>query len=251
MEKNRGRSRHRHLVTGRQRTARKPFTLIELLVVIAIIGVLAAMLLPALGKAREMGHKATCQGLIKQVHVMNTLYAEDNDEAYLPTFLDNISWAERLVYRGYLNNARAYELFYCSKVSRKYSYRWNPGFGYVEYNQNSAVQGYSGKKMAFVQAPMITSMFADHNGIHATTGVSSYYVVESMDIGSQYMKTVANYGNGFLGRHGGGDNFVFYDGHVEHLTNPMKLTLTMRGVVGVGNRNMFPFNFDNDADPNG
>jgi prepilin-type N-terminal cleavage/methylation domain-containing protein/prepilin-type processing-associated H-X9-DG protein len=229
----------------------RTFTLIELLVVIAIIGVLAAMLLPALGRAREVGHKATCQGLIKQLHVTNTLYAEDNDETFLHTFYANVSWGERLVIAGYMTNARANEQFYCSKVKKSYGYRWYPGFGYVEYNQNTATQGYAGKKMAFVQAPLITSMFADHNSLHASTGVSSYYVVENMELGSQYMKTVGNYGNGFLGRHAGGDNFVFYDGHVEHLGKPMELTLKMRGVAAYGNRNQFPFNFDNDSDPNG
>src|SRR5438552_14741732 len=78
---------------SRRKVAREGFTLIELLVVIVIIAILAALLLPALNKAKQQAYMVKCVSNLHQIGIGLKMYVDENRDTFPPAW--SLQFAEQ------------------------------------------------------------------------------------------------------------------------------------------------------------
>ncbi len=208
---------------------KRRFTLIELLFVIAIIMILASLLLPALGKAKQSAMSAKCLGNLKQTGLAHYTYADDSN-VYVPIHYGP-NWVTTLYSCNYLGH---YKILECPASLNEAAYRT------VTLNTSGAIAQplWVGYGRNYYKLPYGSSQMPYHRFIQIKRPAGTLFVCDSF--GDRNSSPPGSSSNCVVGydirdiapRHPGYmTNILYYDGHVNNL----KGTVVRNSVGGAAN----------------
>jgi len=218
-----------------KRMGSQGFTLVELLVVISIIGLLAALGIPAIKAAQDKAKEAACKSNLKQLGAALSSYLADNDGTFPGhhTRSGIIVWPHRL--RPYVGNNQ--NLFWCPSEDR--NTKWPITYSSPSPHSNPELASYGYYQGETILRPSTRFSYGYNDwgtgpgGLGAgvddpasplpriTTIVkpSQMYAIGDTTSDGSWDTAIDPYNDREApqGRHGGGANMLFVDGHVENV----------------------------------
>ncbi len=224
-------------------TQNKAFTLIELLVVIAIIAILAAILFPVFGRARENARRTSCLSNMKQLGLGLMQYTQDYDEA-IPLFSkmnpDGTSFTQGI--RGYAGRIFPYvkskQVFVCpstpydlpqAPITMSYAGSSNPGTGdrflaaFVSPSKTVALMEFYGNPFDFSSpsedgSPRFGNDAGEVDPSWSVSSKTRRLLTGPLSRGWDNPTPHIGFPEGI---HLGGSNWLFFDGHAKWLKGSM------------------------------